>query len=268
MSCIELVSKAEGSVMHHSHWHYSDQLLFVRKGRVEVQIDNHHFVVDEPSIIFISHLENHTFISNSPSYSRYFVNIKGSEAYSQMKDSNRLLSPFVNRPDGHHHVISVRSIAPTMEMLFSLLYQEFSLGTCPNAQISILQVILQLLFRHLPEAFPYDSLPLNNTVQAIQQRFEENPADETPLSDLATEYHFSVSYLTHCFKETTGYSIGRYRMLCRIAAAKQMLLTSDMPISAISNQCGFADLSNFCRYFKKEVGCSPSIFRTNHGHID
>lgn len=266
MSCIELVAKVEGSIAHHSHWHYSDQLLFVCAGKVEVQIDDHNFAVDTPSIIFISHLENHTFISTSPSYTRYYVNINSTETHSQMKDSNRLLSPFVNRPNGHYHVIPVAEIASTLEVLFSLLHSEYTYGNCPNAQIALLQTILQLLYRHLPDAFPYDSLPLNNTVQAIQQRFEKNPADETPLADLATEYHFSVSYLTHCFKEATGYSIGKFRMLCRIAAAKQMLVTTKLPISTISNQCGFADLSNFCRYFRKEVGCSPSSFRDSNGH--
>ena len=267
MSCIELVVKAEGSISLHSHLHDSEQMLFVRSGSVKVQIDQHIFQIDEPSIIFISRLENHSFISNSPTYSRYYVNIKSSKAFSQMKDSNRLLSPFINRPSGHRHVIPVAGIAPTLETLFSLLYEEFQLGSSPNAQLSILHVMIQVLYRYVPDAFPYDAHPFSSTIQTIQQRFEDNPADEISLADLAAEYHFSVSYLTHCFKEATGYSIGKYRMLCRVAAAKQMLLVTDLPISTISNDCGFADLSNFCRYFRKEVGCSPSLFRTNEGHI-
>ena len=267
MSCIERVAKVEGPFSLHSHLHDLEKMLFVRSGSVNVQIDQHIFQIDEPSIIFISRLEKHTFISNSPAYSRYYVIIKSSDAFTQMKDSNRLLSPFINRPKGHYHVIPVASIAPTLDTLFSLLYEEFKLGSSPNAQLSILHVVLQVLYRHFPDAFSYEAHPFSNTVQAIQQRFEDNPADEISLADLATEYHFSVSYLTHCFKEATGYSIGKYRMLCRIAAAKQMLITTNLPISTISNDCGFADLSNFCRYFRKEVGCSPSSFRTTEGHI-
>lgn len=83
MSCIELVVKAEGSISLHSHLHDSEQMLFVRSGSVKVQIDQHIFQIDEPSIIFISRLENHSFISNSPTYSRYYVNIKSSKAFSQ-----------------------------------------------------------------------------------------------------------------------------------------------------------------------------------------
>lgn len=267
MAAIELVAQAEGAIAYNSHWHYADQLLFVYAGQVELQIDKHHFVVDTPSIVFISHLENHTSFSASASYSRYYVNINSTETSSQLKESNLLLSPFSNRPDGHYHIIPVSEIVSTLEMLFSLLYKEYTLGTSPSAQLALLQIILHVLYRHLPDAFPSDSTPLNNTVQTIQQRFEKDPADETSLSDLAAEYHFSVSYLTHCFKDITGYSIGRYRMLCRIAAAKHLLLTSTLSISTISNQCGFADLSNFCRYFRKEVGCSPSSFRANQGCI-
>lgn len=263
MSCIKRVTKIDGPFSLYSNVYDLEKMLFVRSGSVNVQIDQHIFQIDEPSIVFISRFEKHTIISNSLEYSRYYVNINYSEAFTQMKDSPRLLSPFINRPKGHYHVIPVKSIAPTLETLFSLLYEEFKLSSSHNAQLSILYVILQVLYRHLPDAFPYDAHPFRNTVQAIQQRFEDNPADEISLTDLATEYHFSVSYLTHYFKEATGYSIGKYRMLCRVAAAKQMLLTTNLPISTISNDCGFADLSNFCRYFRKEVGCSPSSFRNN-----
>lgn len=260
MACIELVQKADGVVTMQSHLHDSEQMLYVRSGNVEVQIDQHLFQITEPSIIFISRLEKHTFISRSADYSRYYVNIKASEAALEVKDSNRLLAPFINRPAGHHHVIPVGEIVPVLDTLFELLYQEFRLdGT--NAQPAFLQVILQVLYRNRPDVFPCESTPLNHIIQSIQQRFEANPADTISLAELAAENHFSVSYLTHRFKEITGYSIGRYRMLCRIAAAKQMLLTTNRPISEVSSACGFPDLSNFCRYFRDEVGSSPSAFR-------
>ena len=265
MSYIELVQKADGAVTTKSHLHDSEQMLYVRSGSVNVQIDQHYFHINEPSIIFISRLEKHTFVSRSASYSRYYVNIKSSEAALHLKDSNRLLSPFINRPEGHYHVLPVATIAPILDTLFSLLYQEFQLS-CQNAQLAILQVILQVLYRNFPEAFPQETTPLHNIIHSIQQRFEEDPADEISLADLAAEHHFSVSYLTHRFKEITGYSVGRYRMLCRIAAAKQMLLTTDLPISTICRECGFSDLSNFCRYFKDEVGYSPSVFRNEHAN--
>jgi len=267
MSCIELVQKVDGVVSMSSHLHDSEQMLFVCSGNVEVQIDQHIFQITEPSIIFISRLEKHTFISNSSNYSRYYVNLNSSEASLRIKGSNRLLSPFINRPEGHYHVIPVSDIAPVLETLFALLHQEFQLQ-CDSAQLAILQVILQVLYRNYPDVFPYEITPLNTIIQTIQQRFVENPADEISLTDLANEHHFSVSYLNHKFKEITGYSIGRYRMLCRVAAAKQMLLTTNLPISTISNDCGFADLSNFCRYFKDEMGCSPSAFRKEYSPLN
>lgn len=262
MSCIKRVTTIKGPFSLYSNVYDLEKMLFVRSGSVDVQINQHVFQINEPSIIFINRFEKHTIISNSAEYSRYYVNLNYSEAFTQMMDSPRLLSPFINRPKGHYHVIPVKNIAPTLETLFSLLFEEFKLNSSPNAQLSILYVVLQVLYRHLPDAFPYDARPFRNMVQEIQQRFENNPADEISLTDLAAEYHFSVSYISRCFKETTGYSIGKYRMLCRVAAAKQMLLTTDLPISTISNDCGFADLSNFCRYFRKEVGCSPSSFRS------
>ncbi len=266
MSCIELVAKAVGSVVHHSHLHHTDQLLFVRAGSVHVQINGQHFNIEKPSIVFISRLENHTFISTSPSYSRYYIHIRASEAISKIKDS-RLLSPFINRPSGHIYVIDVSPICNKLELLFSMLHDEYNAGDCPNAMVSVLHTILQTIYRFIPDAFPYENSKSISTIQSIQLRFENNPSDEVTISDLAEEYNFSISYLTHSFKKITGYSIGRYRMLCRIASAKQILLTTDVPISTVCDRCGFSDLSNFCRYFRKEVGCTPTAYRSRQGLI-
>ena len=50
-------------------------------------------------------------------------------------------------------------------------------------------------------------------------------------------------------------------VLCRLAKAKEMLRMTDLPVSDICFGCGFTDLSNFSRYFRREEGCSPSAYR-------
>lgn len=260
MSCVKTVLCARGHYFLPSHWHPTDQLLLILEGYIEIKISDHCYVVNEPSVAFINHLENHIFYDNS-SYYQYVIDIIPSEAGIQLADCDRLLSPFTNRPEGGSHVFPVRQIAPQLQMLFHMLYTEKELDDSETSQVSLLQAILQFLCRNLPQAFHYIPHPLTRIVRQVQQRFDSNPCDDSTLAQLAEEFHLSVSHLTHTFKLTTGYSIGQYRLLCRISHAKQLLNNTETPISDVCSQCGFADPSNFSRYFREEVGCSPSAYR-------
>ena len=46
--------------------------------------------------------------------------------------------------------------------------------------------------------------------------------------------------------------------------AARMLVDTAKSISEIGFDCGFNNLSNFNRIFKKKKGCSPSEFRENY----
>lgn len=267
MSCVKTVQCTRGHYSPPAHWHPTDQLLLILEGHVEIKISEHCYVVDEPSIVFINHLENHIFYNSSSNYYRYVIDIIPSEAGVQLADCDRLLSPFMNRPEGGSHVFPVYQIASELQMLFHMLYSEKEFDDSEASQVSLLQTILQFLYRNLPQAFHFIPHPLTRIIRQVQQRFDNDPCDDSTLAQLAEEFHLSVSHLTHTFKLTTGYSIGQYRLLCRISHAKQLLNNTDTPISEVCSQCGFADPSNFSRYFREEVGCSPSAYRKQRTRI-
>lgn len=260
-NCLEAAVFWEAQYICQPHWHYFDQMFFVSDGHVELTVNDKAYSFDGPAVMFLEHLQTHTIVTDEH-FRRYYLNINPLLAHTQLKEREYLLVPFSGYPDISSHVLPVAPIAPQLESLFSLLYQEFQTNDFPDYQLSLFECILHCLRRFAPQFFVCNVRPLTNAIRQLQRRFDEAPEDETSLNELAEEYHFSVSYLTHKFKQVTGYSIGKYRMMCRIAAAKRMLLTTDLPIGTISNNCGFADMSNFCRYFRQEVGCSPSVFRS------
>lgn len=54
----------------------------------------------------------------------------------------------------------------------------------------------------------------------------------------------------------------------RIEKAKEFLLQdNEMSIAQVGYQCGFKDPNFFSRAFKKEVGCTPSVFKKNGGNF-
>jgi transcriptional regulator GlxA family with amidase domain len=55
-----------------------------------------------------------------------------------------------------------------------------------------------------------------------------------------------------------------YIISIRLGHATRLLVDSTMSISEICYACGFNNISNFNRIFKKKKNCSPKEFRENY----
>jgi AraC-like DNA-binding protein len=88
--------------------------------------------------------------------------------------------------------------------------------------------------------------------------------DEIRLNTLAEMASMSPSAFSRFFKLHTGRNLSDYIIDIRLGFAARMLVDTIKSVSEIGFECGFNNLSNFNRIFKKKKGCSPSEFRDNY----
>ena len=81
------------------------------------------------------------------------------------------------------------------------------------------------------------------------------------LEELAELSCFSRTYFSALFKSLNGVSPWEYINIKRIEKAKMMLSETNDTILYIANECGFGNLSNFNRIFRKITGKKPSDYR-------
>ncbi len=76
--------------------------------------------------------------------------------------------------------------------------------------------------------------------------------------------HMSLDrrYLSRLFKQKTGKTIQEYIIKVRINSAKQ-LLEEGYNISEAAHMCGYEDVCNFSKMFKKQTGISPGAWKNN-----
>lgn len=81
------------------------------------------------------------------------------------------------------------------------------------------------------------------------------------LTSVAGQFHVSESYLSSTFKMQTGTNFFTYVENVRIDKAKELLSQTNLKISDISTQVGYASVNSFCRAFKRSTGNNATNFR-------
>jgi len=89
-------------------------------------------------------------------------------------------------------------------------------------------------------------------------------AEPLTIDHIAEQTHLSKYYLCHLFRRQTGLTLMDYLYEHRLSVARQQLLGTGLPISAIAQNCGFSSSSHFCTLFRRREGMSPRDYRKSH----
>ncbi len=103
-------------------------------------------------------------------------------------------------------------------------------------------------------------------VLKVQEYIDAHYREEVRLADLADLVGMTPTAFSRFFKLRTGRSISDYLIDIRLGHATRALVDSTMSVAEICYSCGFNNISNFNRIFKKKKGSSPKVFRDIYQH--
>jgi AraC-like DNA-binding protein len=81
------------------------------------------------------------------------------------------------------------------------------------------------------------------------------------LGDVAQAVDLSRERLSRLFHESLGVSFSEYLNQARLATARELLVTSEIPITDVAYESGYQSLSQFNRRFRDSEGISPTMHR-------
>ncbi|MBI3438423.1 MAG: helix-turn-helix transcriptional regulator [Proteobacteria bacterium] len=108
------------------------------------------------------------------------------------------------------------------------------------------------------------ALSLDDTrrIVAAKRMIEERWAEKLTLEKIARACGLNRAKLTRGFRDMFHATIAEALAEQRLKQARQMLLTTDKPVSSIGYENGYLNSASFARAFGRRFGVSPSDFRT------
>jgi AraC-like DNA-binding protein len=106
--------------------------------------------------------------------------------------------------------------------------------------------------------------PTEKKMYAIASYIHTHYTEELSLEMLAQKFFISSYYLSHQFKDVTGFTLTDYIQMTKVRNVQAMLINTSIPITEAALNCGFNSFSQFNRVFRKHIGLSPSQYRKRH----
>jgi AraC-like DNA-binding protein/mannose-6-phosphate isomerase-like protein (cupin superfamily) len=101
------------------------------------------------------------------------------------------------------------------------------------------------------------------SVRRAMEYIEEHFTESITLEEISKKCEMSPNYLSAVFKRIVGISLWDYILSKRIGYALELLsLPERENILETALKCGFNNTANFNKFFKKQVGTTPSQYRS------
>jgi AraC-like DNA-binding protein len=102
-------------------------------------------------------------------------------------------------------------------------------------------------------------------IHRAQAHIAEHASEIVDFEQLASSFAIPYRTFRHIFAKETGTSPHQYQLEIRLARAKNLLRSTDMPISDIAATLGFNSTWYFAHFFQRRCRTSAAAYRKKHG---
>ena len=172
-------------------------------------------------------------------------------------------------PDDAGYVFPTGQSFGDLRILFEMMFRNLASGE-PRAEAFCHSLMHALLVKVLTVTEGTDAAEEKPVEEPhilgrrIKEYIDRHYMEPITLQSMGEALHISPYYLSHVFKQMSGYSPVQYLLRRRIGEAQTLLITTDLSITRIAEMVGYDTQSYFNLQFTKNVGMPPNKYRQNY----
>ena len=250
------------------HWHKEMELIYVKKGRGEIQLETGLFQGKAGDIFVVPPGTLHA-LYKAKGFSMEYENIIFNPSMLTPKNTDQTTASFLD-PLIHGKI--------TVPTVFTPVYPYYTDVVAPidacdeicktkpqGYELYIKSMLFQFFFildnrcRNLTK--PPKNKKALDKMKVVLKYVENNYAQKITIAEVSDIVGFSESHFMRYFKETMGTSFVDYLKEYRLTMAARLLQSSEDSVLSIAAEVGFENLSYFNRAFKGRYGMTPLQYR-------
>lgn len=256
------------------HWHGEFEINYILEGSAEFLCGEERFISRSGDIIIIPPNMPHAIYTYGNSTQRYDTIVFSADmlgAHSNDRSAAECIIPLMNSHSVIRHHITEDH--PYYSEIITITENIFSCAKGDSYRLDMLMKSeLLRLFWLLENNGDIHPVAENSTdyssIRPSLEYISENFCENITIQQLADISHLSKSYFMNRFRQTAGVGAIEYINQLRIKKACRLLLESSMSMTETAFECGFRNISNFNRQFRKLVGCTPCEYKKHPGSAD
>lgn len=254
---------SEKDMVQELHRHTFFYILFLEKGKGEHSIDFSNYPVEDYSVFFMRPGQVHqlTLKQGSKGYIIQF----NREFYTPTEEPvNFVLRKVSNK---NHCPLSAERYRKLVSHL-DFIFEEYT--EKQDRFKEVIKANLEILFIELVRQSKNPKEITNNSNQYSQEQLEEllellqkHIVTKKKVTQYAEMMHLTIFQINKITKETINKTCSQLINEQIVLEVKRNLLATSNQVNQIAFDLGFEDPSYFIRFFKKQTGFTPEIFRRN-----
>lgn len=265
------------------HWHEEIEILYLKSGKYKVDINMEPYEINQECFIFINRGELHNLRSITQEYEEQAIVFEPQMLRFHSYDS---IDEYILLPLAQGELTFPRMLDASHPMFpaFRAEYERISSAFCRNQQVTITgdqiytnDIVAQMQIKasllHML-ALLMDHELMCHTVQLENQRIESiktvlayisrHYQEKLYIQDLSSLVNMNEQYFCRFFKKAIGKPPIDYINDYRLNKVIHLLENTEQPVTSISLDCGFNNMGNFQRLFKRKTGVTPLQYRKNY----
>ena len=266
---------AKGMMVRH-HWHEEIEIIYFSKGDFRLEINMEPFRIRSECLYFINPGELHSIITeknNNPMEQAIVFSpaLLSFEPYDtaqvqlfQPIQNGKMLFPRSLGPDQPVFAPVRDAFLEMMHLCIRPLTEplpDYDLASQLYIKSCLLRIFALLsgsrLF--LPTEKNYDKRV--EEIKKVMTYIMENYKEKIYIHDLAALVNMNEQYFCRFFKKAIGRSPMEYANEYRIKQSMHLLRETDLPVTEVCLECGFHNLGNFLKEFRKYTETTPLKYR-------
>lgn len=245
------------------HWHSFCEITYVKRGRGNYFVNGVKYDMQQGDLIIFNNVELHgwTVLDDSMELIVMVFATDMISAPAAMFDYD-YLRPFMERGSNFKNRISAQEqSAVDIGTILQDIFEEWTnkqVGFQLMIKSQILRILTILIRYYQKSDHSIEEEAVLNEKKRSMKRLEEafyyinaHYTEKIKLDEVAGAVYMSPNYFSSYFRKVTSCSFSDYVTQLRLKRAAELEKTTNLNMTEIAEQCGFHNMSNFYRLYKK-----------------